>query len=264
MQAGSVAIAQCYAARCVCHFGGLNPEHPHAPLKTAMAHQLGVADSADMADSARPPPADAPVNEDAALMLAFAQGDARAFERLYQRHHRALYRFVHRLLGRDLGAQVDEVFQDTWLRVMQARTRYSPHGAQFRTWLFTLAHHRAIDSLRRSGREQALPEEEPLEAEAFVPSGVPWSRWPSADRDQDDIVFWRRAGARLLDCLEQLPAAQKTAFLLHHEDGIAVDELARALEVGFETAKSRLRYAMSKLRLCMGAYLDSTELGGRT
>jgi RNA polymerase sigma-70 factor (ECF subfamily) len=48
---------------------------------------------------------------------------------------------------------------------------------------------------------------------------------------------------------------------LHHEDGLALDELARALEVGFETAKSRLRSAMSKLRTCMGAYLSPLEAG---
>ena len=70
-----------------------------------------------------------------------------------------------------------------------------------------------------------------------------------------DQAFWRAAGRKLLDCLDELPAAQKTVFLLHHEDGLSVDELAQALELGFETAKSRLRYAMRKLRACMGAYL---------
>ena len=57
--------------------------------------------------------------------------------------------------------------------------------------------------------------------------------------------------------------AQKTAFLLHHEDGISLDELARALDIGFETAKSRLRYALAKLRTCMGAYLDAAALRPR-
>ena len=75
----------------------------------------------------------------------------------------------------------------------------------------------------------------------------------------EDLAFWRAAGQRLLDCLEGLPLAQKSAFLLHHEDGLSVDELARALEVGFETAKTRLRYAMSRLRACMGAYLPAQE-----
>ena len=64
----------------------------------------------------------------------------------------------------------------------------------------------------------------------------------------------------LPDRLADVPIAQKTAFLLHHEDGISLDELARALDIGFETAKSRLRYSLAKLRTCMGAYLDAAAL----
>jgi len=199
--------------------------------------------------------------DDLALMAAFAAGDAQAFEWLYQRHNAALYRFVRRLLGRDGASQADEVFQDTWLRVIHAKERYAPQGASFRTWLFTLAHHRAIDVLRRSGREVALPEDDA--GEPFVPDGAPWAAWPRPEEAIDELVFWRRAGAKLLDCLEQLPLAQKTAFLLHHEDGISLDELARALDIGFETAKSRLRYALTKLRTCMGAYLDAAALRPR-
>src|SRR5262245_7756876 len=199
--------------------------------------------------------------DDLTLMAAFAAGDVQAFEWLYQRHHAALYRFVRRLLGRDAATQADEVFQDTWLRVIHAKERYVAQGASFRTWLFTLAHHRAIDVLRRSGREVAWPEDE--EGEPFVPAGAPWSLWPRPEEAIDELVFWRRAGAKLLDCLEQLPIAQKTAFLLHHEDGISLDELARSLGIGFETAKSRLRYALAKLRTCMGAYLDAASLSWR-
>lgn len=212
-----------------------------------------------MNDGSRPLPATID-DDDVALMSAFAAGDVRAFERLYQRHEAALYRFVRRLLGRTAAAQADEVFQDVWMRVLQARARYTPtQGAQFRTWLFTLAHHRAIDVLRRSGREQPLAEDD--DGEPFEPAGAPWQRWPRPDEAIDNLVFWRRAGARLLDCLEQLPTVQRATFLLHHEDGVALDEIALALDVGFETAKSRLRYAMAKLRTCMGAYLDRAHLG---
>ena len=201
--------------------------------------------------------------DDDALMRAFAQGDARAFERLYARHHAALYRYVRRVLGRQAAAQADEVFQDTWLRVVHARARWAPQGATFRTWLFTLAHHRAIDVLRRSGREIALDQADD-EQEPWQPAdaAAAWQGWPAAGPAPDaahEQVFWRAAGQRLLDCLDALPAVQRSAFLLHHEDGLALDELARTLEVGFETAKSRLRYAMSKLRTCMGAYLPQGQ-----
>lgn len=211
---------------------------------------------------------EAPISADVpddVLMRAFAQGDAAAFEQIYARHHAALYRFVRRLLGTACAAQADEVFQDTWMKVVKARATWAPQGAAFRTWLFTLAHHRAIDCLRKSGREVSSDrddEEAPWEP---ADAGAAWSLWPAAPATAggaEDQVFWRAAGQRLLDCLDTLPAAQRTVFLLHHEDGLAMDELARALELGFETAKSRLRYAMSKLRTCMGAYLPGVAQGG--
>ena len=195
---------------------------------------------------------------DDALMAAYAAGDATAFEQLYARHEAGLYRFVRRLLGTSLAAQTDEVFQDTWLRVVNARARWEPQGASFRTWLFTLAHHRVIDLLRRSGREVSLDAADGDAAEPWQPEGDAWQHWPapaSAAPHSEDLAFWRRAGERLLQCLDQLPLPQRSAFLLHHDDGLALSEVASALEVGFETAKTRLRYAMSKLRTCMGAYL---------
>ena len=191
--------------------------------------------------------------EDARLLAAFAGGDTNAFNRLYARHEQALYRFVRRLLGRSLVAQADEVFQDTWLKVVQARDRFDPAAAAFRTWLFTLAHHRAIDLLRRSGREVSAPDND---ESAYAPSDAPWLAWPASHSSSaHDQLFWRHASERLLQCLDELPAAQRAVFLLHHDDDHSLDEIARALELGFETAKSRLRYAMGKLRLCMGAYL---------
>jgi RNA polymerase sigma-70 factor (ECF subfamily) len=193
---------------------------------------------------------------DEALMAAFARGQAAGFDKLYERHHAALYRFVRRLLGSACAAQTDEVFQDTWLRVVQSRLRWAPQGASFRTWLFTLAHHRAVDCLRKSGREVSV---DALQSPPWSPEeGDAWAGWPDAQAaSQEDRAFWRAAGQRLLDCLDGLPAAQRSVFLLYHEEELGLAELASALELGFETAKSRLRYAMSKLRACMGAYLPA-------
>ena len=160
-----------------------------------------------------------------------------------------------------------EEFQDTWLRVVHARERWAPQGASFRTWLFTLAHHRAVDVLRRSGREVSIHRDDDDDASGGEPwqpdaNSAAWQLWPAPDAtavDGSDKLFWRRAGERLLGCLEQLPLPQRSAFLLHHDDGLPLDEVASALKVGYETAKTRLRYAMSKLRTCMGAYLAPLE-----
>jgi len=196
--------------------------------------------------------------DDDTLMAAYAGGDADAFEQLYVRHRLPLYRFVRRLLGSANAALTDEVFQDIWLRVVQARSRWQPQGASFRTWLFTLAHHRAIDLLRKSGREVSLDAFDDGSGEPWQPEAAAWQHWPApaaAAPQGEELAFWRRAGERLLQCLDELPLAQRSTFLLHHDDGLSLAEVARALEVGFETAKTRLRYAMSKLRACMGAYL---------
>ena len=196
------------------------------------------------------------------LMSAYARGDAAAFERLYTRHQAGLYRFVRRLLGPALAAQADEVFQDTWLKVVNARAQWTPQGATFRTWLFTLAHHRVIDIWRRSGREVSVSTDDDT---PWEPEGdAAWAQWPEARSPaphSEELAFWRRAGERLLRCLDELPLAQRSAFLLHHDDELPLADVARALEVGFETAKTRLRYAMSKLRVCMGAYLAPLQQG---
>ncbi len=196
---------------------------------------------------------------DDSLMSAYALGNDTAFDELYRRHHAGLYRFVRRLLGSALAAQTDEVFQDTWLRVVHSRQRWEPQGASFRTWLYTVAHRRVIDVWRRSGREVSLADEDEPPWEPEARDGAAWRQWPSPAGDTppaEDQAFWRRAGERLLHCLEELPLPQRSAFLLHHDDELPMMEVARTLEVGFETAKTRLRYAVSKLRTCMGAYLS--------
>ncbi len=189
---------------------------------------------------------------DEALMRKFCAGDSKAFQTLYARHEKPLYRYLRRLLGTGLVAQVDEVFQDTWMRLVDARDSWQPRdGVAFKTWLYTLAHHRAVDILRKSGREVSVDE-----GWQDDDSETAWQLWPASTAEQpEQQAFWRKAGQQLLHCLEGLPALQRAAFLLHHEDGLSLDEMTQVLNAEFETVKSRLRYALSKLRLCMGAHL---------
>jgi len=189
------------------------------------------------------------------LMLAYAGGDVAAFDVLYARHEAALYRFVRRLLGSALAAQADEVFQDAWLRIVAARGSFRPQGAAWRTWAFTIAHNLAMDRLRVSRREVAVDSE----SDSDAPMEWLMARLDHVAPSSEDLAFWRAAGAQLLHCLEDLPAPQRAAFLLHHEDGASVEDLAQRLSLPFETAKSRLRYALRKLRGCMGAYLVPLE-----
>jgi RNA polymerase sigma factor (sigma-70 family) len=200
-------------------------------------------------------PKDLRTMPDEELMLAYARGDAAAFDALYLRHESALYRFVRRLLGAPLAAQADEVFQETWMRIVASRASFLPQGAAWRTWAFTIAHNAAMDRLRVSGREVSVAaaddEEDPL---SWIAASLDMSH-PSSE----DLAFWRAAGRQLLHCLDELPDAQRAVFLLHHEDGASVEDLAARLGLGFETVKSRLRYALQKLRGCMKQYLQVLE-----
>jgi RNA polymerase sigma-70 factor (ECF subfamily) len=193
---------------------------------------------------------------DEELMLAYARGDAAAFDLLYARHEAALYRFVRRLLGSALAAQADEVFQEAWLRIVAARASFQPRGAAWRTWAFTIAHNLAMDRLRVAGREVAIDNNE---EDGDAPLDWLMARLDLLAPSSEDLAFWRAAGAQLLQCVDRLPPAQRAAFLLHHEDGASVEDLAQRLALPFETAKSRLRYALKKLRDCMGAYLAPLE-----
>ena len=137
---------------------------------------------------------------DDALMSAYARGDAAAFEQLYARHQAGLYRFIRRLLGPALAAQTDEVFQDTWLKVVHARERWAPQGATFRTWLFTLAHHRVIDLLRKSGREVALDAFEGEATSPGSPTPRPGSTGPRPPVPRRKARTWRSGDAPASSC----------------------------------------------------------------
>ena len=166
-------------------------------------------------------------------MAAYRDGDAAAFETLYARHRARLYRFVLRAVkSRPIG---EEVFQEIWLRVIEARGRYSPQ-ARFTTWLYTIAHNHLVDHWRKRGLTLvALDGEET----------------PGASPDPADQAQARQALERFAAALQALPALQREAFLLHEEGELSVAEIAAATGTNEEAAKSRLRYAMAKLKAAM-------------
>ena len=167
---------------------------------------------------------------DEALMAAYRRGDARAFETLYARHRMRLFRFVLRSVK--ARAVAEELYQEIWMRVIEARASYTPK-ARFTTWLFTIAHNHLVDHWRKRGLTLVA-----LDGED-VPSGSP---------DPADHAQAREALSRFAAALEALPGLQREAFLLYEEGGLSVAEIAAATGANEETAKSRLRYAMAKLK----------------
>ncbi|GHC06157.1 Ecf-type RNA polymerase sigma factor [Thermomonas carbonis] len=177
---------------------------------------------------------DAPEPSDEVLMLAYAAGDAAAFGQLYARHRGKLYRYLLRQL-RD-NALADEFFQDVWQRVVSARAGWTP-DAGFATWLYTIAHHRLGDHWRSLKHRPAAPSDAD-ERLARV-----------ADPDTPERVlseFERRRQLQL--ALDDLPEEQREVLLLRLEQELTLEEIGTITGVGRETVKSRLRYAMDKLR----------------
>ena len=168
------------------------------------------------------------------LMLAYGAGDATAFEELYVKHRGPLFRFMVRQV-REHGT-AEELFQDVWQKVIGARERYRP-DAKFTTWLYQIAHNRLTDHWRAQSHRPPIPED----------------AMERAEREPDPTTPERQLSAfeerrRLQLALEQLPADQREAVLLRLEQDLSLEEIAAITGVGRETVKSRLRYAMDKLR----------------
>lgn len=181
---------------------------------------------------------EAPQPSDETLMLRYRRGDDGAFEVLYRRHRGPVHRYFVRHVG---DAVAEELYQETWMRVIAARERYE-RRARFTTWLYRIAHNLAVDHLRRCGARAA---EDGLDLDS---TDMPETATVAANRQPERLADDRAAVARLLVLLEALPAAQREAFLLHEEAGLSVTEIAEVTGVGREAAKSRLRYAIAALR----------------
>lgn len=181
---------------------------------------------------------------DEALMLAFARGSSLAFERLYARHRGGSYRYLLRHTGH--VATSEELHQDVWLKVVRAREAYAPE-ARFATWLYTIARHRLVDYWRSArGTRFTSLEDEGIEAivddaQADDPAAV----------DPLSAVIDAQSGQRLVAALADVPPAQRDAFLLHIEGGLALQEIAALTSTSVETVKSRLRYAYRRLRAAL-------------
>ncbi len=171
-------------------------------------------------------------------MLRYGSGDIGAFEILYARQKGPLYRYLLRHV-RDEAAASD-LFQEVWSKVIAARTRYEAR-AKFSTFLFHIAHHCTIDHHRR---RLTAPLQTAGDEEAAAPSEpeVPEHQRP------DRLAEISEQRSALLAALAALPIEQREAFLLREEGGLGVEDIARITGVGVETAKSRLRYAVRRLR----------------
>jgi RNA polymerase sigma-70 factor (ECF subfamily) len=177
---------------------------------------------------------DSPLPSDETLMLAWAGGDAAAFDPLYARHRVRLYRYLVRQL-RD-PSMADELFQDVWQRVIAARGGWTPE-ASFATWLYRIAHNRIADHWRARHYRPPAPADGDERA----------ARIPDPDTPERTLSQFEQR-RQLQVALDALPPEQREVLLLRLEQELTLEEIGAITGVGRETVKSRLRYAMDKLR----------------
>jgi RNA polymerase sigma-70 factor, ECF subfamily len=178
---------------------------------------------------------------DEVLMKQYQRGSEPAFRMLYERHRSPLLRFVRRLAP---GADVEEIAQETWMAVIKGRERFVPQ-ARFATYLYSIARRRIVDRWRRLGRLLDDPGTEALDSFVASTQYEPENQAENAD-----------LGVALLLAIDALPLVQREAFLLRAEGGLSIDEIAAVTGANRETAKSRLRFALSRLRSALEPWHD--------
>ena len=179
---------------------------------------------------------------DESLMQAYSAGDARAFEVLYTRHRGPFWRYLTRLIGS--SAEGEELFQDAWQRVIVARESYVSAGANaeasgspFRAWLFRIGHNLAMDRLRHKN----------IAPESSMDDNI--LQFPAhSEAEPEQMSISAQAHERLMQSLAELPAEQREVVLLRAEGELSLEEIGVLTGHGRETVKSRLRYALAKLK----------------
>lgn len=197
----------------------------------------------------------AKTDTDEDLMLRYRDGNAAAFDVLYARHKGGTYRYCLRQCANK--AEAEEVFQELWISLINARTGYTVQ-ARFSTWLYTLAHHRLVDFFRSRGHLTLVA----IESESDDDEHAPMLQVASRESDNPaQQLALKQEALTVLEWIDALPAPQREAFILQQETDMSIDEIAAATGTTRETTKSRLRYAMYKLRSLHQQHFDEASSG---
>lgn len=181
---------------------------------------------------------------DARLAAAVA-GDRRAAHALLTEMLPRVRNLVRYLVRGD--ADVDDIAQTTLIEILRSLPGYRAEGS-LRGWADRITVRVTLSHVRRRRAERAEQERHAPELRAVRDPDAP----PDAYVQRRDVVRW----------LDQLPDDQRHAVVLHHVMGLSAPELAEELGVPFETARSRLRLGMRKLREAMGVGADDSEREG--
>jgi RNA polymerase sigma-70 factor (ECF subfamily) len=177
----------------------------------------------------KPPP-----ELDEVTLVRAQRGDARARRALVERYQRPVFAILSRMLQGERRDLVEDLAQDTFLRVFKALHTYDRRGpAKLSTWILTIASRRAIDELRRRRPKQAVIDE---------------ARPVAANDSADELTRRRMLARHLQEAIAELSPTLRAAFLLREFHEMSYEEIAASLEIDLGTVKSRLSRARAALR----------------
>lgn len=171
---------------------------------------------------------------DELLVALLARQDVHALETLYRRHARAVYSLALKMLGDPDTAE--EVVQECFLKLWRQPYLYQEQRGRLLPWLLGVAHHRAVDLLRRRRLEQRHT----VDGEIDPPA--------NGEGDPETHAWGQFQIEALGRALASLPANQRLALELAYLRGMTQAEIAAALGEPLGTIKTRMRLAMQKLR----------------
>jgi len=191
--------------------------------------------------------------EDEALMLAYGQGEAPAFEVLLRRHRRPVYNFLVRQVGNPTLAE--DLLQEVFLRVIKGAASYR-RQAKFTTWLYTIARNLCVDNARRARHRRAASLEQPLgnpgNAQSRTLGDLTADPAPGVERQ----VVSRRLQEQIQQAIDALSDEQREVFLMRETLNLSFKEIADVVQCPENTAKSRMRYALEQLRRALDDYRE--------
>lgn len=195
---------------------------------------------------------------DEELMEQFGGGDTSAFEALLRRHQRPVLNFIFRYVGN--RAVAEDLTQDVFFRIIRRAQSYK-REAKFTTWLYTIARNLCVDHSRRMVHRRAASLDQPTRKGSEDKRTLGES---IADRNADVSreAIGRQLGQRIREAVESLAEDQREVFLMREMLGLPFKEIAEIVGIPENTAKSRMRYALEKLRAELAEYEDlARQLG---
>jgi RNA polymerase sigma-70 factor (ECF subfamily) len=194
---------------------------------------------------------------DEALMAAYQKGDLAAFGELVARHEKRLWNFLRRFV-RD-KATAEDLLQEVFLRVVKSAADWQP-SAKVSTWLFTIARNLCTDQARRAEFRQAESLDQTKTGEEG--SGLRRIDRIAANSDDAEKAAMGHEIASLVDrAVAELPVDQREVFLMREVMDMSFAEIAAQVGASEPTVKSRMRYALQRLRASLGELHESTAAG---